>query len=91
MLSRDASGGTCGDWLQEDRVSGLATGAVGMRFFTHQNGAIRLELRDYVFPDRYRVNIDRTVAESGGETGEWKKNAGLSHLVMFDVGYAFIF
>ena len=88
LVSRDD--GTCGDWLTEDKVSGIASGALGIRFFTSQQGSLRFEVRDYVFPDSYLVNIDRVVAEAGGATGE-PGRAGLTHLVMLDVGYAFTF
>jgi outer membrane beta-barrel protein len=82
--------GTCGDWLSESRVTGLVTGAAGMRFYVSNYGAIRFEVRDYAFPDQYLVNIDRQVAEAGGVTGE-PGAAGLTHLVLFDFGYSFVF
>ncbi|HEY8206164.1 MAG TPA: outer membrane beta-barrel domain-containing protein [Myxococcaceae bacterium] len=88
LLSRDE--GTCSDWLTESRIAGMASGALGIRFFTSQRGALRFEVRDYAFQDTYLVNIDRIVAESGGVTGE-RARAGITHLVLFDVGYAFIF
>lgn len=69
----------------------LGSGAAGLRFFTHKGGALRLEVRDYVFPDSYLVDIDRRIAEAGGETGTAAPSPGLSHLVMADVGYIFIF
>lgn len=81
---------TCGNWLQENRVSWLGSGAFGMRFFTHQGGAVKFEIRDYMFPDQYRTRIDRLVAEQGGDTGEQAK-AGFTHLVMLELGYTFIF
>ncbi|HYV44518.1 MAG TPA: outer membrane beta-barrel domain-containing protein [Myxococcaceae bacterium] len=88
LLSRDD--GTCADWLTEDKLSPVVSGALGIRFFTHQQGSIRFEVRDYAFQDSYLVNIDRTVAEAGGTTGE-QARAGFTHLVLFDVGYAFLF
>lgn len=88
LLSRDL--GTCGDWLTEDRTAPLGTGAVGIRFFIHPGGSIRVEARDYFFPDSYLVNIDRVEAEAGLPTGE-PGRAGLTHLVLFDLGYTFIF
>lgn len=88
LMSRDD--GTCGDWMREDKIAGLASGALGVRFFTSQQGSLRLEVRDYVFADSYLVNIDRVTAEAGGVTGEPGK-AGLTHLVLLDVGYAFTF
>ena len=68
----------------------VVSGALGIRFFTTQQGSLRFEVRDYAFQDSYLVNIDRTVAEAGGTTGE-PARAGITHLVLFDVGYAFIF
>ena len=34
-----------------------------------------MEVRDYVFPDSYLVNIDRVAAESGGATGDRRGRA----------------
>jgi outer membrane beta-barrel protein len=88
LLSRDD--GTCSDWMTQNKLAGLASGALGVRFFTSQQGALRFEVRDYAFQDSYLVNIDRIVAETGGVTGE-PARASITHLVLFDVGYAFIF
>lgn len=88
LLSRDE--GTCSDWLTQNRIAGMVSGALGIRFFTSQKGALRFEVRDYAFQDAYLVNIDRIVAEAGGATGE-PARAGITHLVLFDIGYAFIF
>ena len=83
--------GTCGNWLTDAKVSWLASAAFGMRFFTHQGGGIVVEVRDYVFPDSYLINIDRSVAEAGGKTGDPSPNPGLTNLVLVDLGYSFIF
>jgi outer membrane beta-barrel protein len=82
--------GTCSNWLQEDKINWLGSAAIGMRFFTHQKGAIKLELRNYLFPDSYRVDIDRTQAEQGKSTGA-EASAGVTPLWMFDLGYTFFF
>jgi len=90
LSSRDE--GTCSEWLTDDRVSPLGSAALGMRFFVGKSGSLKLELRDYVFADAYRVNIDRVAAESGDRTsGTLSTSPGLTHVVVFDIGYAFIF
>lgn len=88
--------GTCGDaanpnWLVDTKVGVLGSAAVGLRFFTHQHGGITLEVRNYIYPDSYLVNIDRTVAERGGDTGTAAESPGLTALWMFDLGYTYIF
>ncbi|HLT30437.1 MAG TPA: outer membrane beta-barrel domain-containing protein [Myxococcaceae bacterium] len=65
--------------------------AVGMRFYTHQGGALRLELRDLVWKDSYLVDVDRRLAEQGQPTGTPAGSPGLVHSVMADLGYTFIF
>jgi outer membrane beta-barrel protein len=82
--------GTCSNWLEEDKISWLGSAALGMRFFTHQQGALKLELRNYLFPDSYRVKIDRTQAEQGKTTGTLT-SVGVTPLWMFDLGYTFFF
>jgi outer membrane beta-barrel protein len=72
-------------------VAPVVSGAVGFRFFLAAGHAIRLELRDWVFVDQYRVNVVREDWEAGRESGELAPNPGLTHLVQFDFGYTFIF
>lgn len=69
----------------------MGSAAVGMRFFTHRGGAIRLELRDTFFADSFLIDVDRRVAEQGGQTGAPASSPGLIHAVTADVGYTFIF
>lgn len=82
----------CGNgYLTDDKATWLASAAFGMRFFTHQGGALKVEVRDYIFPDSYLVDIDRSVAERGGQTGSPSTNPGLTNLVMVDIGYTLFF
>ena len=85
--------GTCPNdaWLRDEKTTWLGSAAFGMRFFTHQGGGIKVEVRDYIFPDSYLENIDRQVAESGGQTGTPAPNPGLINLVLIDIGYTFVF
>lgn len=89
VVSRDD--GRCGEWLDETAIRPLASVAFGLRFFSHSSGSIKLELRDYFFPDRYLTSIDRLSAERGDNTGTPASSPGLIHLVTFELGYAFIF
>lgn len=82
---------TCDQWRQADKIAWIGSGALGFRFFTHQGGGLRLEVRNYLFPDSYLVNINRAEAQQGRETGEEAPNPGLTNLVLFDIGYTFIF
>lgn len=84
--------GTCANWLTEkNKIKWLGSVAAGMRFFTHQGGGIVVQLRDYVYPDSYLVEIDRSVAETGAESGKPATSPGLINLVQVDLGYSFIF
>lgn len=83
--------GTCGEWLTEDRASPLGAAAVGVRFFSSKGGSVMLEVRDFVFPDAYRVEIDRVAAESGDASSGTLARAGLMQLFVFNLGYSFIF
>lgn len=83
--------GTCGDWLTADKATVLGSAALGLRFFIGNHNSVGLELRNYVFPDSFLVNVDRTVSEAGGNTGTASKSPGLIDLVFLDVGYAYIF
>jgi outer membrane beta-barrel protein len=87
----DRSTATESYWRVETRAAPVVSGAVGLRFFLSDRHALRLELRDWIFMDRYRVNLVREDWEAGRESGEPANNPGLTHLVQFDLGYTFLF
>lgn len=87
----DPSTATQSYWRTEARVAPIVSAAVGFRFFVTQRHALRLELRDWVFTDQYRVNLVREDWEAGLVTGDLAKNPGFTHLVQFDLGYSFFF
>jgi hypothetical protein len=90
----DAQGaptGSCGKWLEVNRVAPLASAAAGMRFFTGPHGAVELELRDYGFIDQYRVGIDRTLAEKGDPHQGREVHSGLSQIWTLNLGYGILF
>ena len=51
------------------RVAPVATGAMGFRFFLSNGHALRFELRDWVFADEYRVDLERELL--GARRAEW--------------------
>jgi outer membrane beta-barrel protein len=96
--------GRCAKFVQDDKMAVIFSGALGFRFFTHQNGGIKLEVRSWMFPDSYRQNLDRREVEKGtlsacregeqieGPLSECRPvGAGLTNLVLFDLGYSFLF
>lgn len=83
--------GRCGAEREEDRGAPLASAALGFRFFAGRSGSALLELRSFVFKDRYRVDVDRSVAEAGGATGTLAASPGLTQVLMIDLGYSFGF
>ena len=78
-------------WEHETRVSPVVSGAVGFRFFVLERHGVKLELRDWVFRDAYRVELSRDDWEAGRDTGTPSAHPGLTHLVQFDLGYTFLF
>ena len=87
----DRSSGTCGNYYEEDKVAPLLSGALGFRFFTHPGGGLKLEVRSWMFPDSFRVQIDRRLSEAKQVNGAAAGNPGFTNLVFFDLGYAFLF
>ncbi len=81
----------CNSWLTESRMAPVGSAAVGFRFFTHQGGALKLELRDYIYSDRYRTGIDRVAAEQGNNATGTDGDRGLANIVLIDLGYTFFF
>ncbi|MBJ6762905.1 outer membrane beta-barrel domain-containing protein [Myxococcaceae bacterium JPH2] len=78
-------------WVHETRVAPVVSGALGFRFFILDKHGVKLEVRDWIFRDSYRVNLLRDDWEAGRETGESAPSPGLTHLVQFDLGYTFSF
>jgi outer membrane beta-barrel protein len=89
VLSR--ADGRCGSYFEEDKSAVIGSGAFGFRFFTHPHGGLKLEVRSWLFPDSFRENINRLEAEKGNINGTLVANPGLTNLVMFDLGYSFLF
>jgi outer membrane beta-barrel protein len=83
--------GTCGVELDETRGAPVVSAALGLRIFAGSAGSALLELRSFVFKDRYRVDVDRSVAETGGETGTLAPSPGLTQVLMIDLGFSFGF
>jgi outer membrane beta-barrel protein len=78
-------------WRTETRVAPVVSAAAGLRFFLPGGHALRLELRNWVFRDQYRVNVVREDWEAGRQSGELAPDPGFTHLVQFDLGYTFFF
>ncbi len=85
--------------LHETAVKPLATFGGGFRFFVNRWAGLRLEVRDIVFPDSYRVSIDRAAAEAdqaalagaAPSQGQSAPRPGFTHLVFARVGAVFTF
>lgn len=75
----------------DSRVAPVMSAAVGLRFFIGNHHGAKVELRDWVFRDRYRVDLLRAEYEAGQETGTFAAKPGLTHIVQFDLGYTFLF
>ena len=88
---QDRELGVCSQWRVDTRMAPVATGAAGFRFFLSNGHALRFELRDWVFTDEYRLDVEREQWERGEPSGRPAPNPGLTHLVQFDIGYSFIF
>lgn len=90
-------------FFSEDKVSPIVSFALGFRFFVPgttsagnvvgQKHSIKLEVRDWSFLDSYYVNVDRVQTSAANPTagGMLSPNAGITNLVMVDIGYSFIF
>ncbi|MEW6431926.1 MAG: outer membrane beta-barrel domain-containing protein [Myxococcota bacterium] len=93
----------CGEYFTESKVSPIVSLALGFRFFipgvtsagnvVGQKHGIKLEVRDWSFLDSYYVGVDRASSNAGNPTagGALSPNAGITNLVMIDLGYSFIF
>jgi outer membrane beta-barrel protein len=78
-------------WATDSRVAPVVSAAFGLRFFVGNHHGVKLELRDWAFRDRYRVDLLRADYEAGRETGTFAPSPGITHIVQFDLGYTFLF
>jgi outer membrane beta-barrel protein len=88
-----AGASACGEYFSERKVSPIVSLALGFRFFLGQRHGLKLEVRDWSFLDSYFVNVDRAASTADNPTagGIRSPDAGVTHLVMIDLGYAFLF
>ncbi|MBI5547856.1 MAG: outer membrane beta-barrel domain-containing protein [Deltaproteobacteria bacterium] len=85
--------------LHESAVKPVLLGGFGMKLFITQWAGLRLEVRDMAFPDSFREDINRALAEGDsavldGNSATQGVNAaspGFTHLVFAQVGAVFTF
>ena len=87
LCSERVSTRECGAFLTENKVSPLVSVALGFRFFIMQQHSVKIEVRDWSYLDSFQINVDRATGTGGMDS----PNAGITNLVQFDLGYAFIF
>ena len=64
----------------------------GLRFWLGPKVVLRLEARDYTFPDKYQVNINRAVAQTGDpNAGTPVDSPGFEHIVFLSAGVSYVF
>lgn len=93
----------CGEYFSESKVSPIVSGALGIRFFVPgvtsagtvvgQRHSIKVEVRDWSFLDSYYTGVSRADSSPANPTagGALSPDAGITNLVMLDIGYSFIF
>jgi outer membrane beta-barrel protein len=87
------SGTTCGAWETENRWTWIASAAFGLRFFLGgiTGHSVNLEVRNFIWPDFYLVNIDRSIAGQGSPSGVPAASPGVTNLLLLDLGYSYVF
>ncbi len=94
LCASKVSARECGEFFTENKVSPLVSVALGFRFFVVQGHSVKFEVRDWSYLDSYYIDVDRTqlsTAQNPAPGGTLSPNAGITNLVQFDLGYAFIF
>ncbi len=89
-------GGRRGGYLTETKPGPLVSLALGFRFwlpFTGVRHIFRIEARDFSYLDSYFIEVNRTQLNANNQTGGGRLSpaAGVSNLVMLDLGYTFLF
>jgi outer membrane beta-barrel protein len=82
----------CNDPLEESRVAPVFQFGGGFKFWMGPHWALRLEGRDYFFPDAYQVAIDRASAAGGNaHAGQDVSSPGFEHVVFMSAGVSYLF
>lgn len=90
---KDADGNaTCNEPLTEARVSPVFQFGGGFKFWMGSKAALRIEARDYFFPDAYQVSINRAQAALHDENaGEEVSSPGFEHVIFLSLGVTYLF
>lgn len=88
--------GRRGGYLTETKPGPLVSLALGIRFWLPVTGGrhvFRIEARDYSYLDSYYIEVTRTQLNANNQTGGGRLSpgAGVTNLVMLDLGYTFLF
>ena len=83
--------GDCNTWENEQKVTWIGSAAFGLKLFLAEHHAIKLEARNYLWPDSYLIDIDRRIGEANKQTGVQASSPGVTNLVLLDVGYTYVF
>ncbi|MDR0965425.1 MAG: outer membrane beta-barrel domain-containing protein [Myxococcales bacterium] len=74
--------------MSESAVKPLFIGAIGARLYLTRHVSLNLEVGDRIFPDSFRVEIDRLTPN---DTGKDAGSPGLTHLVFVSLGLTLSF
>jgi outer membrane beta-barrel protein len=94
VICNNASGTTCNQFYEEDKIGPLGSAALGFRFFLAQKHGLKLEIRDYSYPDSFLDNVNRAAALNPATptgNGTPNPNPGITNVVQVDLGYSFVF
>lgn len=101
LCAQRSSNSTCDQFYTDQKVSPLVSLALGFRFFVAGGHSIKIEARDYSYLDSYWTGVTRKTGDTANTFssaeqiqaagGTQSPNAGITNLVQFDLGYAFVF
>ncbi len=73
----------------DTKVGPIVSAAFGFRFFATEHVGLRLEIRDFIFPDSYREDV--LVKRPVGTTGTAAASPGIINLALINIGVQFVF
>lgn len=94
VICNQKQGADCVSYYSENAVKPIGAVAVGLRFLFLENHAIRIEVRDYAFPDSYLENVNRAAAlNPSNPTGNGNQvtNPGITNISVISLGYTYLF
>jgi outer membrane beta-barrel protein len=87
----DSAAGRASNFVTENNFGPLFAGSIGFRLFIAMHHAFRIEVRNYLYLDSYKIDATRGTAMRVGPWADGTTVNGVTNVGQIDFGYSYIF